>query len=269
MKKIKRILATLLLCALALSLAGCAELDEMKAHHAVWGEERGTVLYNGAVYRALTPSDLLQIWDAKDVIYVTDKDVPVLLSRWYGSTMSVDKSGILLECHGYSAWGGSELYTSFYCREDKYPEIDRQLRQGPDLSRVIYSYWDEEGNEKLYSLTADQIAAVEALLAGVPTESGIERYTLDEDFSFNLERASEDALFRTHLCEVSVDNREISLIKDVENDGLVEVYIVSAEQQPVFQKIIEAFAKMEWTGYYGPEIIYDENSFPDDSMDYI
>ncbi len=245
MKKIKRFLAALMLCVVALSMAGCAELDEMKARHAVWGEDKETVIYNGTIYRVLTPHSMLQVWNAKDTIRVTESDVPVLLSKRYGDAMTIGKSGILLESYEW------ELNAPIiYCREDYYESVSKQILEGPVLSNVLYGYWDEEGENLEYFLSAQEIAAVEALLAGAPTESGIERYTLDEDFSFNLERASEDTYFRSPLCEVLVYEKEICLLKDIEADGLVEVYPVPVEQQALFEKMIEKFAMMSWTGYY-------------------
>ena len=245
MKKIKRILAALLLCVMAVSLAGCAELDEMKAHHAFWGED-GVVEYNGYIYRALTPTSMLGVWDAKDTIYVTDKDVPVLLSEDFGTSMTVGRSGILLESNGYSSWGYNEYFGGIYCREDYYESVMQQIQNGPDLSLLFYNYWNDDGIELFNHLTAEEIAAVEALLASVPAQSGIQRYALNEDFSFNLERSSADYLFRDTLCEVVVNGKQISLVNDVDSDGLVDVHPVPAEQQVLFEKMIEKLSSMYW-----------------------
>ena len=52
MKKLKRVFAVLLLCVIAISCAGCAELDEMRAHHAIWlDEEQLTLDLNGVLYK--------------------------------------------------------------------------------------------------------------------------------------------------------------------------------------------------------------------------
>ncbi len=245
MKKIKRILAALILCVLAFSLAGCAELDEMKARHAVWLEKNETIQLNGATYRRLEPSAMLEVWDAKDVVFVTNEDVPVLLSKQYGERMSIGESGILLESY---EWVGD--CPAIYCHTDHYESVKNQIVYGPTLSEVLYNYWDDEGNNMEYRLSPQEIAAVEAILAGAPSLSGVERYHLDESFSFNLERSSADGLFRTTLCEVLVDEQKIRLVKDIDYDGLVEVYDIPAEQFALFEKIIEKFAAMHWTGYY-------------------
>ena len=242
MKKIRRILAALLLCVMAVSLAGCAELDEMKAQHAVWGEVyKETVEYNGKTYYRLEPSVYLGVWDSKGPVYVTHSDVPALLSKRYGYALTVGASGILLECY---EWSGN--CPIIYCREDYYESLSRQIQAGPIFSEMLYEYWDEEGNALEYSLAAPEMAAVEALLASVPSQSGIERYALNEDFSFNLERASADGFFRDTLCEVVVEGQKIRLVKDLENDGLVEIYDVPAEQQALFEKMIEKFIAMDW-----------------------
>lgn len=239
MKKIKRILAALILCVMAVSLAGCAELDEMRDQHAVWGEKGKTILYKEQTYYRLEPSHhALGVWDAKNVVFVTADDVPVLLSQRYGTGMTIGKSGILLECYD---WNGNV----YYCREDYLESVRKQIAEGPVLSNILYEYWDNEGKAKEYSLKPEEIALIEALLAGVPENTGVERYNIEESYGFSLQRTSADGLFRTDLCEISGNENGISLLVS-DSDGLISIYPVPVEQLPAVQKIIEKFTSMDW-----------------------
>ena len=99
MKKIKRIIAALLLCILALSCAGCANLDEMKARHAIWKDEDQTALeFNGETYKRLPYNSYFEIWTyAEHNVFVTTQEVPVLLADQFGARMQCNKDYTLLE----------------------------------------------------------------------------------------------------------------------------------------------------------------------------
>ena len=145
MKRVKRILAGLILAVLALSLCSCKKLDEMKRLHAVWNNEDHTeILWNGSVYRKL-PEVVSERMYGENVL-VTDADVPVLLSEIYGHYAHKDVNENLIyfdyyifeERYSMNCFARSELY-------DRYEAAARN----PNMDRLaaecsIYSHNDGE-----------------------------------------------------------------------------------------------------------------------------
>lgn len=235
MKKIKRIIAVLLLCVIAVSCAGCAELDEMRAHHAIWLDEAQLTLdLNGVLYKRLPANSYFEIWTYEpEDVFVTNADVPLLLSKQFGNRMCAGKDMIFLE----SMWQETDRAV-YYCREDHYDETVRQITQGVELDLIIYDFWSfETGKDITYTLTAEQKAAVETVLKSKPTSLGINGF--NEDYSVYLYRCSSNYLFRDMLGCISVLNGEYRLILNNESEDLC--YSVPAELKPQFEKILEKY----------------------------
>ena len=167
MKKYKRWIAILLASLLSLSLCGCQRLDDMRAEHGVWQED-GSVLWNGNVYRKLENTLSLEKFDfvyGRITIYVTEADVPVLLSNVFGTMMDVCADGTLLEYYDYRLLEGKR---QLYCREDVYDEMVKTLADGVQLDTYYYYYYDYNREESLqYYLTEEQTNTIHRILTTV------------------------------------------------------------------------------------------------------
>lgn len=234
MKKIKRIIAALLLCILALNCAGCANLDEMKASHAIWKDEAQTTLeLNGETYKRLSVNNHFEIWEYDDeAVFVTAEDVPVLLSEQFGTRMDISKDHIILE----SSWYENDRYI-FYCRADKYDEVAKQVVEGVSLDLMVYDYWNDESGETItYTLTAEQKNAVEAVLKTQPTSLGVNGYA--EDYGVWLYRRSKNHPFGEMIGNLSVLNGEYRIIMSIDDDLC---YYVPAELNTQFDQIMKKY----------------------------
>ncbi len=114
MKKIKSILLILVLC---LSLCSCAELDEMRNCHAI-NLGNGKLKLNDQIYILLDAQHELELnYDYSDYgrdIYITEPDVPVLLSQSgiHKYLPSINKDETIINDVG-----------DFYVREDVFDAI--------------------------------------------------------------------------------------------------------------------------------------------------
>lgn len=240
MKKIKRIIAALLLCILALSCTGCANLDEMKASHAIWSNEEQTELeWNGRTYKRLTANSNLEIWDYRQkTVFATTSDIPVLLAEQYGDRMECSNDEILLESHWYE--NDKPIY---FCREDQYDAMIKMIVEGVEMTQMNYFYWMvKDQSTGMYSLTDAQKQAVETVLKTTPISLGNSGY--DEDYNIELYRSAENLYFRQSIGLISAYMGKYRII-DFSEDLLYEI---PDELQPTFAEIMKAY-EGEY-GYY-------------------
>ncbi len=243
MKRMKKLIAALLLCVLVLSCAGCANLDEMKASHAVWTDEEQTALeWNGATYKKLPTSSALEIWDHSEKnVFITAPDVPVLLVEQFGSPLNCSKDEVLLQSIHWS----ENDYPVFYCRADRYDELVKQITEGVQMPKIIYTYWSfEDDLNHMVCFTDAQKQAVETVLKTNPISLGYNGY--DEEYSIDLYRSSENHIFREMLCYISALNGQYRIIVPGPEDMLYEI---PAELQPTFEAIMAPYEKDYWNNY--------------------
>lgn len=197
MKKCKRWIAVLLVSLMCLSLCGCQELEDMRASHAIWQED-GSIKWNGNVYRLLENApDELQVYGGVTV-YVTEADVPVLLSPEFGEYFNSSKDGMLLR--GFNVYDMVGRY--IYCREDRYEEIAEYLQQTTEMKEMnhyFYYYWSYETDEQeVYYFSLDQEKVMDDLMANLifePASVDFYHYTGSEDFSVSVGECDEKHLF--------------------------------------------------------------------------
>lgn len=243
MKRMKKLIAALLLCVLVLSCAGCANLDEMKANHAVWTDEEQTALeWNGATYKKLPTSSALEIWDHSEKnVFVTAPDVPVLLIEQFGSPLNCSKDEVLLQSIHWS----ENDYPVFYCRADRYDELVKQITEGVQMPKIIYTYWSfEDDLNHMVCFTDAQKQAIETVLKTNPISLGYNGY--NEEYSIDLYRSSENHIFREMLCYISALNGQYRIIVPGPEDMLYEI---PAELQPTFEAMMAPYEKDYWNNY--------------------
>lgn len=247
MKKYKKFLALLLAALLCLSLCGCVDLDAMRSEHAVWQED-GSILWNGAVYRKLenvVDMDEMEFSYSYVTIYVTQPDVPVLLSDTLGDPYDVFADGTIL---GYYDYRLAEVRYTWYCREDVYDETVAMLEKGVQLNTYCYYYWDstQQLNVKYY-LTEEQANAIRHVLATVtPVHSdGLEEPIMDEIYLY---ASDENHLFEQGAERLFITESGYCIL------SYEYVYVVPMEYNRIFDEIWKAYNESVYV-YTPPTIV--------------
>jgi len=132
----KKILACLLIVACLLGLSSCNKIDEMRAKHAT--RENDVITFQGEKYQTISNSlvEELYIYDQKRTIYVTEPDVPVLLSKMFGTEASINAGNTLIQANGYYGNYNYMLLDSYeyfdsqiFAREDVYDQIVESIEK--------------------------------------------------------------------------------------------------------------------------------------------
>lgn len=241
MKKWKRWLVLALATVLCLSLCGCEELEIMRAEHAVWQED-GSILWNGNVYRKLENVENVDVLDISydyAWIYVTEPDVPVLLSTWFGEEFDVCGNGTLLERYDYRL---AEDKTVWYCREDVYDETAALLEKGIEMTTYFYEYYNYSTDDfERYYLTKEQSEAVNTVFATVESEFAA---VFEEPFIYEIDfYACDDSHRFESDVEMYMYKTEFGYY--LEYDYLV--YVVPEEYHDIFDGIWRAYLTNEGT----------------------
>lgn len=231
-----------------MSLSGCQELDEARRNHALYNEN-GSITLNGMEYKALPQcTDLQPDIDFGRTIYVTEEDVPVLLSSSMGDyyDISTDEMFLLSGVSGLKN-GVDGLYSeNVYCREDKYGEVRSKIEGGNYFTGYCYEYYDysaEDNSVRYYKLTSDEIAAVETvLMTGVPELVSM-AVGVDYDYMIELEACSEDMLFRRWSFDLYVKNGVCFLAEYSDTD--IALYPVPDELEHTFDNIVSDYIEAE------------------------
>ncbi len=264
MKKMKRFVALLAaLILVCLSATGCNAIDEMRAHHGVYAENGDVIMVGDTQYRLLPDNRYLAPSNADpDPIYVTDKDVPVLLSSRLGVTFHSFNDGLLLQSSAY----GEERY---YCRADKYDELAVRLEEGFNPTGYCYRYSvynteTYEYEEHTYRLTKEQEAVIRDI---VTNNTGVirdvnERY--NNDYSIMLYACSDDMLLQDY--EFTIEKKQGYYYHLIEYDDITNTdiaYFVPYEQYTVFDAIFKSKLDAEKIedDYYDDLYGYDENIY--------
>ena len=251
-KNLKRILVFVLAVMMLFSLCGCMALDEMRQAQAFY-DESGSILWNGSTYKMLpacdyfTPECTYETW-----IYVTEADVPVLLSSLFNQEE-------LVVCTDEAIL--SSYYTnSYYCREDLYDSVSTRIQQGftPDVVCYSYSAYDEETDEyttEYYTLTQEQIDVIELIISTEEPMTMGDGWYLDYAWSVYLEECSEDMLFRRNSLDISVSGDTYYLFLYTDQGELV--YAVPDGCNAIFDEIVSAYKQSD-DFYYSWDYGWDE-----------
>lgn len=238
MKKFLKLSLALLLCAgLALSFCSCVDVDELRNNRGFWANKERTVIsFRGAEYKLLPACEELYVVPSDEwyeAVYVTEKDVPVLLAADKGMGAEIGKGAELLIC-GIWESGTDKVY----CRADLY---DRKVKAIESFKLEYYCTWGpsyEDNNGKQgalinqYRLLSEQSSAVirEALATeGVVRNSfsfdGAEIFLCDKNIEFITDEYS-DGLW------VTAENNAYYLVKRVFDQGSYDTTFIYYQLQP-------------------------------------
>lgn len=264
----KRMLRCLLcfgvVAALCLSLTGCMLLDEMKAAQAFWDPVDETqpfesFTWNGAIYKQMPVTELSFSLHASEWkgVYVTQSDVPVLLSGIVGQYMELSDNEILAV---YVDYMSSSADTVYYCRVDQYDVVLARLEAGDmEFNRCCYSWYEwEEDEYHYYVLTDAEYAAVQTVYHTVEAEvlpNGAEMYFDHEALLYQL---SEDGLFEQMWVSACVVG-DTYYLRSYDEDGNTVLYSAPEEYTAAFQSLLAAQIEVDIADaeYWG-EDYYDD-----------
>lgn len=239
MKKLKRwcaVLAALMLC---LSLCGCAELDRMQAAHGVWVDDK-TIAWNGYTYTLLEGYWTDLNTNYSDSVYVTEPDVPVLLSELVGEDITVNNNGTLLSGYFEDNFVGES--ERIYCRSDLLEWMEDAFINGYEIETYQFQYWDEDAwEDRVYTLSAEQMQAVDTVLKTV-TPFAVEDYYPSDD-GVSLYGYSAYGLFMEDIGWIDYVDGYYYIFRENDHDGYgwnTDCYIVPDDLYNVFDDIMKA-----------------------------
>lgn len=275
MKRVLRLcaflLVTVLLCG---ALCGCDMLDEARANHARWTAD-DHILLGGAEYLPIPYSEYFVYMHTSDrMVYVTDPEVPVLLSPLWGTNVDISQDGVILDY-----WMNDRLY----CRADKYESIVQRLEQGFTPGGYCYSYYDygsgsfEDMAEKYYTLTPQQVEAVNTVYSTVTPRLVSYEDMPYYDYFVTLTAHSDDHLLHQESpLEINVAHDSYYMIEYSYEGGEYDeygeyvetmlLYEVPAEYNEIFAAIMKPAVDAE-EALYG-SLGFDDDFFSDDYEDY-
>ncbi len=148
----------MLAAVLCLALCSCNAIKEMRQSQAFYGEN-GEIIWGGQVYKQLSfgefPEELefnISGWGN-----VTEKDVPVLLSEFFGADMYYNHNKTVIETGSKSA---------YYAREDVYDYV-QDLIKYPYISDYCVEIDDEWTLETSYELLKERyLNAIDEIIYG-------------------------------------------------------------------------------------------------------
>ncbi len=234
MKKIKSIVLIIVMC---LMLCSCDAIDEMKNCHALdYGD--GTIKLNNHIYKRLDLDfDGYIVYNPGRDIWITEPDVPVLLSQTdfikYLPNVSADETIII----GYDENFGH------YIREDKYDYYINSIKNGIDYSRFYCCGLGYRSNYPEYYFSDSQSKEFKNFLASVSYEKSNEGIYTDDYVWISCE--STDGIFRTDCMYQLVKTDDGFCLLDYSDDGYYNRYDSTHEYDKLFANIFKSVETKE------------------------
>ncbi len=156
-KYVKLISAVLLTVVICGGLCSCKQLDEMRDNRAIYGKTEETLYFRKAEYKLLPQCDDLYIED-ENLGYVTEKDVPILLSDMIGNPVFFDDKALYITKDNYpyaqKVWCRADIYDEMVQKIENY-ELDSLCYWNPD-----YDYYNEGLVQRKYIVVTSPVAEI-------------------------------------------------------------------------------------------------------------
>ncbi len=235
MKNFKKITTAVLLVVICLSLCSCRALDDLRDRHAFY-DENG-IIYKNVLYIKVDEAYDLNFFYKKDV-FVTDTDVPVLLSGMFGYRCQFNTDETIL-C-GYDVKTSSGVY---YIREDKYPAYMSSIKNGINYTELGFGYYDYYIGQKVdYILSYSEKQLV---LAALATEPYNEEYVVDDQIDLFIQ--SDNGLFKKDLQYSIIKSAGCYYIAEYdENGSCIKTHCVDYDAKGIFETFFDFY-----NGNYG------------------
>ncbi len=248
-KNAKRILVLLVALSLLFVFCGCDALDEMRQQQAFTNTD-GTITWQGNIYKLLPSRSYLKPDTLhSSAIFVTEPDVPVLLSTMYAEKTfyATEDNKLLVNMYGESM---------FYCIESEYDAMCERIRAPfvPEIVCYQYGYYNEETGTyetRYYTLTQEQLDAVNLVIETVEPTVLSDGMYIETWYSLCLEECSTDLLFRQDAMDISYSGSTyyIELYTSPFDSVL---FTVPEGLNATFDDIFKAF--LEGEGFYKPDL---------------
>lgn len=206
MKHIKKLLALALAISLCFSLIGCNAIDEMRKAQ-IHFNDAGNLVYEDKEYKLLPPCDAF----SPDItystnLYITEEDVPVLLSEQFGGRGYLTEDKLYISSHSYSSSDGTMAY---FARSDIYDSIASRIEAGNYFEGFFfyYSFWDESDeigyyNQKEKIISEEAENAVKEVITTTAPEESIDIDLLSQYAVTDLYACSNDLLFNEYSATI-------------------------------------------------------------------
>ncbi len=238
--RVKRLVCLLMALMLCVSLAGCKELDDMRAHQALLQED-GTLLLNGEKYVPLPYcEDFTPPMGDWELVNVTNPDIPVLLSGFIAMYYyPISEKPLVGDNHIIGDMG------QFYCAEEDYAALAARIESGAKMDGMQYTYADfnpttDMWTEKVVVLTEEQINTVKRVVASVEPVDAYDMYYED---TVSLYWCSADGLFSRSAYDVCYYNGHYAVV-DWETD-VPQFYEAPKELNASFEAIMRPYMESE------------------------
>lgn len=220
MKKYIKLLCVLLLTVImCLSFCSCMELDQMRDNQAFWGSTEETLYFRNAEYKLLPACDDLSLVPGGHG-YITESDVPVLLSTNHGNRMSYDRDAIFVVS---GIWENKPECNKVWCRTDKYDEICKAIDLYTLDRYCIYNpkYANGDNYEEytsLYTLLSKE--ASEIINTALSKEAVLSNEWNQYNYIAEIYACDEKLLFVSELpiSVVELGDGEVFILKRVDDD---------------------------------------------------
>ena len=239
MKKALKLLAFILIISiLTLTFSGCELIDEMRKSQAFLINPT-TIEYNGETYTLLPHCDYLNPQDGIDSdIYVTDPDVPVLLSDILGDTAYLSKDGSIISCF--------TSYTEHYCRSDEYEKTVELINNGFENTGYCYNYYDYINQlENYYCFTEQENSAMNEVLSTVEETVLPKEIAVNYEYIADLEIYSHNLNFRKDTADLCFSGDKYYILNYKGEDTVIQN--VPPEYNDIFKSIMSKLIKNEDT----------------------
>lgn len=229
MKRLIRIVSLIAVLGICLSLCGCGFLDDLRASRALFTED-GTIKLNNGMEYMLLPAceEMSPIFSKYDVVYAVEEEVPLLLTAISGDYLIKSDDGMFLQA--FTPEG-----MSYYCRADIYDSVLDRIQNGFTAEAYCYSYYDENSNYGLYTLTREQADAIFQVCATQEPETLPDAAVLDYEYIADLYFCTEDKLFMQDTVDICTVNGKYYVVG---YDDAVILYTVPQEMSETFAAIM-------------------------------
>lgn len=232
-KKIKTISLVLMVCIVSTALSGCFSLQELKEKQANMDDE-GNICVGNYKYIAIEAGEELNPdFDEFNEVYISDEEIPLLLTPEMGSSYTISDDGIFIEG-----------YKGYYCREDKYEEVSSALSKKYTVKGYKYGYHNFE-KDKLCDeeMSAESVQTIKTILSKVKGEKNGETLYDQYETSCTIYSYGESKYLTREEFAIEFCKDKIYFVKYIDDDGSIIVYDIPnnyhSQLREMFKPVLE------------------------------
>ncbi len=238
MKKVKRAICLMAVFAVCLSLCGCNMLDELRASRAVYTDNGNLLFGDGTEFAPLPECEELNpYFNDYKVIYIVEEDLPLLLTTFQDNYYEMSDDGLFV--YVFTDENGG-----YYCRTDVYDSVLERIENGFAPEICVYHCYEYDTHKDItYTLTQEQMDAIDRVLTTQESYAVRPETTLKMDYCVYLYMCSADMLFAKETVSISVFQDKYCIIDNTGEDRIV--YNVPEEWNDTFAEIMELQIQIE------------------------